>query len=233
MAKSMTKHVPRGQKILEIGSHYLHSSMLLSKLGYSIYASDVETFITRDFVKERAEAHDIVLFQENDLEALSSQKDIENEYDVLLFTEIMEHITFNPINFWKQIYRVLKPESLIYISTPNGLSLTAILRAFANILSFRGIGIGVGQIFENVTYGHHWKMYSAFEIRRYFRALSDDFTIKIRKYSYDTIDRRNTYSFLWTTINWLGNKTYFLATDLEAIVKLKKSGSWKIEPPNY
>jgi 2-polyprenyl-6-hydroxyphenyl methylase/3-demethylubiquinone-9 3-methyltransferase len=42
----------------------------------------------------------------------------------------------------------------------------------------------VKDIFANVTYGHHWKEYSAREIKQYFETLSPDFDVEIGLHSY-------------------------------------------------
>ncbi len=233
MAHSFCREIPTNSKVLEIGSHHMHSSMILSKLGYKVTASDVEVFMSMDVVRQRSEKYAIQTVTENNLETLESQGPISNEYDALLFTEIFEHITFNPINFWKRVYEIMKEESCIYISTPNGLCFNEIFRSLANIFLLRGIGIGVGPILSNVTYGHHWKMYSSSEIKRYFKALSDDFSVKIKRYSYSTIDTSSASRALWTICEFIGNLTYYFATDLEAIVSIKKTGNWKIEAPEY
>lgn len=233
MAKSISKTLPTDSKILEIGSHYMHSSIILRKMGYQVVASDVNAFMSQDLVIKRAETYHIDIIEENNLESLESQADVSDQYDALLFTEIFEHITFNPINFWKNIYRILKSKSCIYISTPNGLALAAIVRELLNIISLRGIGIGVGSVFGNVTYGHHWKVYSSYEIKKYFRFLSDDFNVNIKRYSYSKLNFSSPQVALWTLLEWLGNLTYFFSTDLEAIVHLDKTGDWKLEPPSY
>lgn len=233
MAKSISRTLSTDSQILEIGSHYMHSSIILRKMGYQVIASDVNAFMSKELVKKRAETYQIDIIEENDLESLESQADVSDKYDALLFTEIFEHITFNPINFWKNVYRIMKDESLIYISTPNGLCLNEILRSLTNIFFLRGIGIGVGPILSNVTYGHHWKMYSSSEIKRYFKELSNDFSVNIKRYSYSKIDTSSPGRTLWTTFEFLGNLTYYFSTDLEAIVSIKKTGNWKMKAPEY
>ena len=44
----------------------------------------------------------------------------DSSVDLVLFCEILEHLAFNPILTWKQIYRVLCPGGRIVLTTPNG-----------------------------------------------------------------------------------------------------------------
>lgn len=219
--------------VLNIGSHYLHSSLLLQFLGYDVYSMDVTEFWDLEFVQKRQRSFDIKKVVDNNLERLDSQAEVKGKYDVVLFTEILEHITFNPINFWKKIYSLVKTEGYIYISTPNSMSLVNIIRSLARILTLRGIGEPVNEIFKKVTYGHHWKEYSSSEIRKYFSKMSEDFTVKIKKYDY--IDHKiNSFpTAIIAFLAYVGNITYLFAEDLEAIVHVEKTGKWKIEPPEY
>jgi 2-polyprenyl-6-hydroxyphenyl methylase/3-demethylubiquinone-9 3-methyltransferase len=219
--------------VLNIGSHYLHSSLLLGFLGYEVYSMDVSEFWELDFIKAREERFGINRIVENNLEGLPSQEGIFDKYDIILFTEILEHITYNPIGFWKKIYDAARSDGIIYISTPNSLSLTNIVRSIARIITFRGIGAPVNEIFRNVTYGHHWKEYSASEIRRYFSKMSDDFKVSIKKYHYIRMEVKDIHTAMWVVLSYLGNRSRVFSDDIEAVVRIKKTGSWKLEPPGY
>ncbi|AGA77223.1 hypothetical protein Echvi_0950 [Echinicola vietnamensis DSM 17526] len=219
-------------KVLDIGSHYLHTSVLAKELGCAVDSMDVSAFWSLPFVKERAAKHGLNPIIEDDLSTLTVPAGKEEHYDIVLFTEIMEHITFNPINFWKAIHGMVKDGGLIYISTPNSLSLPGYVRTLKNLLGFRGVGIGVEMIHHSVTYGHHWKEYSAGEIKEYFEMLSDDFEVKVKKYSYRTYDLSGPHKGYRLLAN-LGNRLGFFAEDLEAVVTVNKGSGWKLASPNY
>ena len=218
--------------VLNMGSHYLHVSLLFQLLGYQVDSMDVGEFWNLEFVKARAEKYKLKAIIDNDFETLNSMNGIENKYDIILFTEILEHITFNPILFWKKIYILLNNGGLIYISTPNSMCLANIVKSIARIMSFRGIGIPVNVIFNTVTYGHHWKEYSSSEIKRYFKSMSDDFLVKIKLYHYKKVNVDGINAGLTALFNYIGN-FIFLSEDIEAVVKVDKKGSWKLEPPKY
>ena len=233
MARTIAAKVPIGASVLNIGSHYLHTSLLFRFIGYEVYSMDVGFFWELDFIKERGTSYGLLEIIENDLETFESHKDIIDKYDVVLFAEILEHITFNPVLFWKRVYSILKSTGLIYISTPNSLNLYNIARTLARISTIRGIGLPIGSIFANVTYGHHWKEYSAREIRRYFQMLSDDFKVDTSFYYYREVNFDGFSSAAFSILSAVGNALYFTSEEIEVLVTVEKSGNWKMESPEY
>ncbi len=172
-------------RVLDIGSHYLHQGVLLSQLGHDVTGMDIGLFTGAAFVQERARRFGIHNTTVDVLETGDFLHGQEGRFDLIVFTEILEHVTFNPVRFWARIYELLSPTGMVYLSTPNALRPMAWLRQLFGLFSLRGIGLGVDEIMGNVTYGHHWKEYSAREIRRYFALLSSDFSVATRWYSTD------------------------------------------------
>jgi 2-polyprenyl-3-methyl-5-hydroxy-6-metoxy-1,4-benzoquinol methylase len=218
--------------ILDIGSHYLHTSCLLSELGNQVHGMDVREFWEKDFVQQRAKKYQISPIIENNLSLLPSLKDTEEQYDLVLFTEILEHITFNPIALWESIYKVIKNGGYVYISTPNSFALPNFLRNLKNLLLFKSIGITVPDILDKVTYGHHWKEFSTSEIKAYFSSLSEDFQIEINNYHYKNHPLRGPFLF-YQLLAKLGNQTRFFAEELEIIIQVNKKKGFKKISPNY
>ncbi len=233
MARSISGRVAKGAVILNIGSHYLHTSLLFKFLGYEIHSVDVQVFWDLDFVSARVKEYDLIRIVDNDLESFESHQNINDRYDVVLFAEILEHITFNPVSFWKKIYNITREFGYIYISTPNSLNLYNIARTLARIFTFRGIGIPIGSIFQNVTYGHHWKEYSESEIKKYFNMLSGDFKVRTSLYHYRKTEFNGFYPALISIFSLIGNALYIFSDEIEVLVEVKKTGSWKIERPEY
>ena len=225
--------ISKNTKILDIGSHYLHTSILLKKLGYDVYGMDVSPFWELDFVKKRSTQFGINKIIENQLENLDSLDNLQNNFGLVIFAEILEHITFNPISFWEKIYRVIQDNGVIYISTPNSLALINILRALKKIFFLDGLGLGVNDIFSNVTYGHHWKEYSASEVKNYFSSLSDDFKLVIKKYYYKKYYWANLNAAIFKIVSAIGNASYFFRDELEVIIYVPQKNFWKLKKPNY
>jgi len=168
----------RGTRILDIGAHWLHQAFMLSKSGFSITAGDFPATLGLVNVKELAKALEIDLLIYHELHTGNAFESIEeNSIDVVFFTEILEHITFNPVAFWKSIYRVLKPGGRIVLTTPNFYRKNGRAWEPRRFLSGFGSGIRTTEILQTLTYGHHWKEFSRKEVCHYFCSLSPDFNI--------------------------------------------------------
>lgn len=165
-------------KILDIGCHYLHQSMLLSILGFDVWGLDVSDFAQKESIKKRAEITNVKVNQVNNLHIANCLGFLENDaFDIIFFAEILEHIAFNPIPMWKEIHRVLRRGGKIIITTPNYYYLPNQIKRFKRSIKLLGGYIPLEEIFGNVTFGHHWKEYSARELKKYFSLLSRDFRI--------------------------------------------------------
>ena len=219
-------------KVLNIGSHYLHTSILLAQRGCQVDAMDVSEFWDMDFVQARGKKFGMNPIVNNDISRMEGFAGVHDQYDLVVFTEIMEHITFNPIAFWKIVYQILKPGGVIYVSTPNAFALPNYVRNLKNVLLMKSIGITVNDILSKVTYGHHWKEYSPRELRQYFQMLSPDFEVDINPYHYVTHELKSPYLF-FKLLSRIGNTTKTFADDLEVIVRVKQKSQWAIKEPEY
>lgn len=213
--------------VLDIGSHYLHQPILLRQMGYEVWGMDIELFTGAQFVKERSRMFDIPNIAVNVFENGDFLVGQENRFDLILFTEILEHITFNPVRFWHRVFDLLSPNGVVYLSTPNSLRPAAQAKALWNVLTFGGIGLDVEQILQTVTYGHHWKEYSASEVRQYFRLLSSDFRVETTWYSSDLA----TEGFKTMIKRFLATIPCF-RSDIEAVVRLSGKAGFSARPPS-
>jgi 2-polyprenyl-3-methyl-5-hydroxy-6-metoxy-1,4-benzoquinol methylase len=220
-------------RVLDIGSHYLHQSVLLSKLGYDVTGMDIELFTGAGFVQDRARRCGIRNITVNHLESGDFLPDHAGAFDLIVFTEILEHITFNPIRFWARVYELLAPAGMVYLSTPNALRPAAWARGLAGLLAFRGIGISVKDILGDVTYGHHWKEYSAFELKRYFAMLSPDFKVSTDWYSSDLHEQTNPSNSQAVTrfVKSALAVVPCFRSDIEAVIRLTGRAGFTATPP--
>jgi len=110
-------HVPIGSKILEIGSIPLILTTAMNQLGYKIQGVDIspERFQTAINVNKLD-----VLKHDIETEILNFES---NNFDVVIFNEIFEHLRINPIHTMNEMLRVLKPGGILMLSTPNFMSL--------------------------------------------------------------------------------------------------------------
>ncbi|HLJ95092.1 MAG TPA: class I SAM-dependent methyltransferase [Gemmataceae bacterium] len=226
--------VPAGSRVLDIGSHYLHQSGLLRLLGYEVWALDVPAFTQLDFVKGRAQELAIRLSSAFQLESGEFLSDQDGSFDLVLFCEIMEHITFNPIGFWKRVYELLKVNGRVYITTPNSLRLLNLLSTIKRAICLQGIGTDVPSIFGNVTYGHHWKEYSDKEVIRYFALLSPDFHVDVRFYHYRVYSNIHTAKDVARHLTrLLGKGLRKFDEELEIVVTLERRSCFLGQTPAY
>ncbi|HEX5122291.1 MAG TPA: methyltransferase domain-containing protein [Rhodanobacteraceae bacterium] len=164
--------------LLDVGSHWLHQSLLWALDGWSVVAMDLPLIADVAMVRDLAALHSIRLLPNRDLqypEALASLAD--DSVDLVLFTEIIEHITFNPVAMWRAIHRVLRPGGTIVVTTPNYYALRGRAWAPLRFLGGRGGGLAVESLIGEPTFAHHWKEYSLKELARYFELLSADFRV--------------------------------------------------------
>jgi 2-polyprenyl-3-methyl-5-hydroxy-6-metoxy-1,4-benzoquinol methylase len=162
--------------VLDVGAHWLHQALLYAAGGFEVTALDLPATLDLPNVQSLARAYGIRLLPDTDLEHPSALHDIADDtFDVVLFTEILEHLAFNPVAMWREIYRVMKPGARIVLTTPNYYALRTRLRHWQRVLRRRGGSVAVGQVLNVNTLGHHWKEYSRNELIDYFGMLSPDF----------------------------------------------------------
>ena len=179
----VTTDPARPKRVLDIGAHWLHQSLLWRHGGHSVVAADLPATLALPHVQALADRNDVSLVVYDRLDtgdALTSVPD--SSVDVVLFCEILEHITFNPMPLWSEVYRVLAPKGRIVVTTPNYYWIRG--RAWdANRLTGRlGGGLPVSEILHVPTYGPHWKEYSMREVIEYFKTISPDFSIAKAEY---------------------------------------------------
>ena len=177
---------PHGNRLLDIGAHWLHQALLYAIDGFEVTALDLPEILQTPSVSALAQAHSIQLLPNQDLERPDALQAIpDNSFDLVLFTEIIEHITFNPVRMWREIYRVMSPGARVVITTPNYYALRSSLRRWMRALRRDGGSISVRDILSLKTLAHHWKEFSRRELQDYFRLLSVDFTCLNAAYTKD------------------------------------------------
>jgi SAM-dependent methyltransferase len=226
--------LPRGSTLLDIGSHYLHQSALLSILGYKVIAMDVPAFADIDAIRRRADEFDIHNVGVDHFDRGDFLRDYDHQIDFIVFTEIQEHITFNPVRFWRRVYELLRVSGRIYLTTPNGVRPWAVASTIKNALLLRGIGVPVPNILSEVTYGHHWKEYSSYEIRQLFATLSPDFNVRIEFYQDRPYEQwRGIKSTVRDVTRRLSAMIPPLREEIEAVITLTGRTDWNARGPDF
>ena len=170
--------LPDASSVLDIGCHWLHQAYFFAGNGHRVTAADAPNTLRLSNVKAAAAELNISLLSYTRLDQAQGLVDLPSDhFDLIVFAEIIEHLAFNPLILWKEIYRVMKPGGRIIISTPNSVFYRSVIGRLQNLGRFGEYGISVDDILHNGTYGHHWKEFSVTELNRYFHMLSEDFEI--------------------------------------------------------
>jgi 2-polyprenyl-6-hydroxyphenyl methylase/3-demethylubiquinone-9 3-methyltransferase len=228
---------PPGARVLDVGSHLLHLTGALSLLGFQTYGMDVPVFSQNENMRSRADRYGIRNFPVDTFQDGAFLAGMEESFDLIVFTEIMEHITFNPVLFWRRIHQLLKVGGAIYITTPNALTPWKILATIKNAVTLRGTGLPVHRIFDTITYGHHWKEYTGREIRRYFRMLSADFDVTVRYFSLEpepvAAPAMSPKTLARRLVNSSAGIVPAFSEQIEAVVRLPRKTDWTLGPPAF
>ncbi|MEM1092384.1 MAG: class I SAM-dependent methyltransferase [Pseudomonadota bacterium] len=169
--------------VLDIGAHWLHQAVLYAADGHQVTAVDRQGTMSDPGVQATAQRHNIALLENAELaDPIGLNSLADDSIDVVLFCEVLEHLTFNPVNLWRAIYRVLKPGGRIILTTPNYYAAGSLVRGVWRQLRMHGAGASVQEIIGVPTSGPHWKEYSRSELVEYFRLLSGDFVVGKARY---------------------------------------------------
>ena len=190
---SLLPEIKTHSKLLEIGSNPYLQTILLQKLfsyditqtnffDYDVYNSQVKKFsqtITNSSLHESYK-FDSILYN---LEVIPHPiKD--NSFDIILFSEVLEHLVVNPLKIFSEFQRILKKSGYLLITTPNAARLTNI----ATLLK----GENIFDLYhpENGIFGRHNREFTLKELE--FILSQNNFKIVFAntydRYDYDQID---------------------------------------------
>ncbi len=154
------KYVKQGGKILEFGAIPLLLTGGLHKLGYNVIGLDIAP---DRFSESIASLNLNVIKIDIETEELPFS---DEEFDAVIFNEVFEHLRINPIFTLKEVYRVMKPNGILLLSTPNMMSLGRIVN-----LIFRGkIGISIYNEYsklKNIGHMGHVREYTTVEVSEF------------------------------------------------------------------
>ena len=157
-------HRTGAKRVLEIGAFFGLVCITLQKFGLEVVAADIPEYMEMPEQVER--------FQRNGVARASVRLQdfvmpFEDErFDVIIMTEVLEHLNFNPVPLLKEINRVGAKESLFYLSLPN-------LAYYMHRLRFlfgKSMHQSIDSYFEQVKPGSleivngHWREYTRAEI---------------------------------------------------------------------
>lgn len=115
------KRIPvyKGMKVLDIGTLPGTMPTVLKRLGAVAYGIDIDPDRYGFSKKMRSEGISLLTcnFAEEQLPFSDEM------FDIILFTEVIEHMLTDPQKILNEIYRVLRTDGLLVVTTPNVASL--------------------------------------------------------------------------------------------------------------
>jgi 2-polyprenyl-3-methyl-5-hydroxy-6-metoxy-1,4-benzoquinol methylase len=125
VAAAALQYFPRAGKILDLGCAPGHMGIILHGLGYELHGVDLNRLWEETYPDKK-------WLQSLNVQALDVEKEplpfADTTFDGVVFTEVLEHIAFvPPAKVLGEIARVLKPQAVLLLSTPNVCNLANIL----------------------------------------------------------------------------------------------------------
>lgn len=158
-------HMPKSGKLLEIGSHPFERTQDLMNLGYDVSGVDINYNRTEYNVKKC----DI------EIEKLPFG---DKSFDIVLMMQVIEHLGRDPVWALQETKRVLKPNGVFVLSTPNFFC----LKNFA-FLIFKGYQHEMYNFIKHTDrkdYTGHVRTYSKKELKMFFEYCR--FKVKSHRY---------------------------------------------------
>lgn len=153
----LQRYSTKGSQILEVGSIPLILTIAINELGYKIQGIDISP--------ERFQS--VISVHKLDIQKQDIEKERfnfeSNQFDIVIFNELFEHLRINPIHTMSEVFRVLKPNGILMLSTPNFMS-------WRNIESLVMYNKGRAEIYNEYSklqkLGHmgHVRLYTYVEI---------------------------------------------------------------------
>ena len=154
----MIRDLGEGRRILEVGCLPGHLTVLLREAGLDVHGVDIDPGRVQplwDRYGIGVEAVDI------ETEPLPF---VDDRFDLVLFTEMLEHLRVNPLHALREISRVLRPGGTLLLSTPNITPLHRV--GFLLGRDYQGDPVEEFGKLERIGHMGHVRLYSTQEVAR-------------------------------------------------------------------
>lgn len=153
LIKKLESFYEPGKTFLEVGSLRGYLMIAAHLIGYTASGVDLSKF-----VEEAKSLCQKYSFTNLPLDLESDNLPFpDNSFDVIILSEVLEHLNFHPQNVFLEMARVLKKKGRVIITTPNLCRLNNIMKLIVN----QSINAELDRPF---TDGTHYREYSSGEI---------------------------------------------------------------------
>ena len=162
------------KSILEIGFFTGAVSIALARLGYDVTASDIPFVANEPELRALLEADGISVVPWDLSDQMAPFDDC--SFDLIVFTEVIEHLPFNCIPLLRQLSRILTPQGVVYCATPNLASLNNRIR----LARGKDIGMSIEMLIlglepsSGASVGFHWREHTKDSLIELFEASGFD-----------------------------------------------------------
>jgi SAM-dependent methyltransferase len=153
-----------GQRLLDVGAFPGHLTVAAHSLGYQVdgLTGRAESAPSLKMVADRLGRYGIAMVL----------ADVESEpfpfpdksFDVVLATEIIEHLHFNPYRLLRESFRILKPGGRILITTPNISQLQNVIRLLRGQNIHPHIYGRFYETYSSILSGRHLREFTSFDL---------------------------------------------------------------------
>jgi SAM-dependent methyltransferase len=154
----------KGLRLLDVGSFPGHLTIAAHHLGYQVegLTGKAESIPSLEMIVDRLSRYSIT----------TALADVETEpfpfsdgvFDVVLASEIIEHLHFNPYRLLKESFRVLKPGGRILITTPNIGRLENVIRLIKGLNIHSEISGRFYESFSSILSARHIREFTASDL---------------------------------------------------------------------
>ena len=162
-------------RILDYGSHTGIMGVLLSNLGFNVECCDLKEVIDKYEVNYSSNEiqHEFIRGDES--------LPYEDEYfDLVIFTEILEHLHESPIEKLNDIKRIIKPNGYLLLTTPNVMNLENKVKFFFNINIYQDIY----RYCYNPRYSLHYREYTKKDLTKLLKEFLKFDKLKFQYFNY-------------------------------------------------
>ena len=218
----LARECPPPRRLLELGAAPGALTLSLSRQGYDVTAVDLGEAL--DGWGDQAEGAMTSAFTERGIQLLA--RDLESvpypfddeTFDVVLLTEVIEHLRDYPARVVGEARRLLKPGGLLLITTPNA----AAIQRRVDLLFGRTVYTPLRDWIGGLPHARHAREYTVTELKSLIsHAGFDDISVEGRHFHLQSGRRSPPIRFLKRSTDLLGRLRPTLGPNLAVIARTR------------